>query len=342
MSILELLLSPLAVCFTLTFICILVLKPVAYKMGLVDWPGGRKEHARPTPLIGGIALLLGFLGALLLLPVSLMPFRGLIFGAALLVFVGVLDDYHELSPRGRLLAQLTALTVMIFWSHVQLTDLGNLFGQGEIHLTWFALPLTLFGAASLINAINMLDGLDGQSGSIVLIALCSLMGLAFASGVPDQGMVLGLVVAAVLAYLCFNFPLPWRAHASCFMGDAGSMFLGFILAWFTISLSQQPHTLARPALMLWIAAVPLLDLATVFIKRIRTGRSPLHAGRDHLHHRLQDRGFSKRGTLGVVITATLATNLIAWVMIFCQVPDFWVLLGFLALFGVYFMLDWVR
>lgn len=325
------------VSFAITFFCILLLKPVAYKIQLLDIPGGRKQHLKPTPVIGGIAMLLGAFAALLLLPISLLPFRGLIFGCALLVFVGVLDDFHELSPRGRLVAQLIALCVMIFWSDIQLHHLGSLTGKNDIALGWFAIPVTLFGAASLINAVNMLDGLDGLSGSIVLIALISLAFIATFSGYTNQALVLGVFIAALLAYLCFNFPLPGRVQALCFMGDAGSMLLGFVLAWFTISLSQLPQTLAGPAIMLWVTAIPLLDLATVFIKRLLRKRSPFNAGRDHIHHVLQDRGFSPKMTLLIIILAMLLCNIIAWCLVVYHVSDLWTFISFLGLFALYFL-----
>ncbi len=324
---------PLLASFCITFFCIVLLKPVAPKLQLVDLPGGRKQHDLPTPVIGGIAMLLGLFGGLLLLPMSLQPFRGLIFGCALLVFVGVLDDIHELSPRGRLAAQLCAIGIMIFASRVQLHALGNLLGWGPIVLPfWFAIPLTLFGAASLINAINMLDGQDGLCASVVLIALTSLMLVAYLSGYSHPALILALIAATIAAYLCFNFPLPGRPQAHCFMGDAGSMLLGFILAWFTISLSQQDNTLARPAHMLWIAAIPLLDLATVFIKRIANKRSPFEAGREHIHHVLQDRGYSRRATLIIILSAMLLANLAAWLMIYYKTPDPLVFGSFIALF----------
>jgi undecaprenyl-phosphate alpha-N-acetylglucosaminyl 1-phosphatetransferase len=339
MNIIDSLWGAILVSFVLSFTTILLLKPIAEKIDLVDIPGGRKQHASATPLIGGIAMLLGFLMSLLLLPDSLKPFRGLIFGSVLLVFVGMLDDFREISPRGRLIAQISALCVMIFWSHVQLENLGNLFGQGSVHLSWLAIPLTLFGAASLINAINMIDGRDGLSGSITLIALLHLMILACLMGCFAQAMVLSLFIASLMAYLCFNFPLPWRPQASCFMGDAGSMLLGFILAWFTISLSQQPNTLAGPAHMLWIVAIPLLDLATVFIKRMKSKRSPFDAGPDHIYNVLEQKGFSKVATLWILLAATLLTNLAAALMIAFQVPELWVLCGFLGMFAGYYLIN---
>lgn len=324
--------------FITTYMCILLLKPVAYKIGLVDEPGGRKHHAHITPLIGGIAMLLGLFVGLILLSISLKDYRGFVLGSAILVFIGVLDDFHELSARGRLIAQLLALSIMIFWSGVQLENLGNLIGQGDIHLGWIAIPLTLFGAASLVNAVNMLDGLDGLAGSVVAIALVSLMMFAIALHAHTPALLLAVMITAILAYLCFNFPFPGRKHAWCFMGDAGSMLLGFTLAWFTIALSQQPGTLAPPAIMLWVAAIPLLDLATVFIKRIMTKRSPLAPGRDHIHHTLQNWGLSRRQTLWTIIGLMLAANITAWLFVYFKVAQVWVFGSFVGVFVVYFML----
>lgn len=325
--------------FILTFIFVKLLNPVAFKVQLVDYPGGRKQHPHPTPVIGGIAMFLGACLSMLIMQESLLSFRGLIFGSTLLVFIGVLDDIHEISAKGRLIAQIIALSIMIFWSKVQLHTLGNIFGTGVVHLHWLALPLTLFGAASLINAINIIDGRDGLSGGILTIAFSSLMCVAYFSGYPAQAMVLAIFIAALLAYLCFNFPLPWRPQAQIFMGDAGSMLLGFVFAWFTINLSQQEHTLAGPAHMLWIAAVPLIDLACVFIKRIKTKRSPFSAGPDHIYNVLEEKGWSRTTVLFILLGATLITNLAAWVMIMTQTPESWVLAGFLVLFLVYYRLN---
>src|SRR5262245_59089903 len=144
--------------FIITIGCISLLRPLAVRINLVDAPHGRKQHEGHVPLIGGIAMFLGVLFALLTLSISLQPLRGFIAGCALLVFIGVLDDFHELSARARLVAQAAAGLIMVLWGKVALHSLGNLLFLGDIHLGWFSLPITVLAVIGIINAVNMTDG----------------------------------------------------------------------------------------------------------------------------------------------------------------------------------------
>lgn len=332
------LLSPLfavSICFSATVLCILLLKPLAIRIGLVDTPGGRKQHQHATPLIGGIAMFLGILTAMTLLPISLQAYRGFVVACGLMVFVGVLDDFHELSPRGRLLAQVLALCIMIFWADIRLDNLGNLFGFGDINLGLWSIPVTLFGAATLINAINMLDGLDGLAGSVTLISLTTLMIFALTAGLMDHALILAVIISALVGFLLFNVHLPGRKQAHIFMGDAGSMLLGFILAWFTIDLSQQATHAGSPAIMLWVVGIPLIDLATVFIARLKQRRSPMSAGRDHIHHWLIELGVPQQLTVTLTLSAMMILAFVGYYSRQHALPDRLVFMGFILLYLVY-------
>ena len=193
--------------FLATILAIVVLKPIANKVGLLDIPGGRKDHQIATPLVGGIAIYIGLLIGMLMLPMATwMAYTSFLIAALLILTVGVLDDKHDIPARVRLLAQLVALAIMVFWGQVQLNHLGPLFGKGVLNLGWLGVPLTLFGAATVINAMNMMDGVDGLAGSTALMMLISLFGIAFVSGLPLEAYVLGLVITPLIAFLCFNFP----------------------------------------------------------------------------------------------------------------------------------------
>lgn len=328
-------LLPIVVAFLATCASILLLMRPAQRIGLVDAPGGRKQHTQITPVIGGISIFLGMLVGLSLVPSSLAEYRSFVVACGILVFIGVLDDFQEVSPKGRLIAQLIAIAVMIFWADIRLTWFGDLFGTGSVNLGWLAIPVTLFGAASLINAVNMLDGLDGLAGSVVLVAFMTLMFFAIRAGLPAQTYILAIINGCIIAFLCFNMRLPGFPHARVFMGDAGSMLLGFILAWFTINLSQIPEAQARPVTMLWVVGVPLIDIATVFIARVKQKRSPMSAGRDHIHHWLMERGASS--SLAVCII-TLIAAIMAGIAVLVEIftlPDSMIFAGFITLFTVY-------
>lgn len=326
--------------FLVSSLAICVLKRFSNKVGLLDMPGGRKEHKVATPLVGGIAIYLGILaGILCLTPTGVWHHDGSFVLASLCILViGVVDDAYDVSPYIRFAVQLGALSLMIYWGGVQVHVLGNIFGHGNIGLTpgWSTL-LTLFGAATLINAMNMLDGLDGLAGGLALTMLASLAGIAFLSGQMLDGQILVMISSAVLAFLCFNFP--WRAgqKASVFMGDAGSTLLGFMLAWFTIKLSQQPGSIATPPVMLWVVAVPLMDLAVVFLLRLREGRSPFKPGSEHIYYRLMGLGLNRAHTTWVMVAISLITQLIVWIWIQQKSADAMVFGGFLTVFLIYLL-----
>jgi undecaprenyl-phosphate alpha-N-acetylglucosaminyl 1-phosphatetransferase len=326
---------PVVVCFLTTVACVWLLRPVAIKIGLVDMPGGRRIHAQTTPLVGGIAMFLGILVGMTLLPLPLQSYRSFVLAAGLLVFIGVLDDFHETPPWGRLTAQIFALLIMIFWAGIRLENLGNLLGMGDIHIRWWSIPITLFGAAALINAVNFIDGLDGLAGGCVLISLLALMVLALVGGMVVEAAILAVVCSAIIAFLCFNLRIPGRKHASIFMGDAGSMLLGLILAWFTIALSQGPQPAASPAVMLWVAGVPLINLASVFILRVSQKRSPMHPGNDHVHHFLHKLGLRKNLSVLVLLLSSLFFASLAIVFELLKIPQSMVFWCFCVLFLFY-------
>ena len=253
---------------------IYILAKLAPRLGLIDIPGGHRTHSIGTPLVGGLAMFCGFLFAVVSLDVPLSGLRTLFAGSALLVVIGVLDDMHELSTRWRFLNQITAAILMVYGGNVVLLDLGNLLGNGAIGLGRWSIPLTVFASVGVINALNMSDGMDGQAGCIVTIALgFILLFLLGTERIVDLGLVLVLIVV-VTTYLVFNIPLPWRSHARTFMGDAGSMFLGFVLSWFFIDLSQGGGKVFSPVVALWIFALPLFDAVCVMLRRLIYRSSP--------------------------------------------------------------------
>jgi UDP-GlcNAc:undecaprenyl-phosphate GlcNAc-1-phosphate transferase len=317
-----------------TMLALWLLRRLAVPIGLLDKPGGRKVHDGAVPLVGGLAMFLGFSALALLLDHSLTQLPNLVMAASVLVLVGLLDDIRELPSSLRFLAQIGAALIMALWGGVVLQDLGAIgFSGGKADLGLFALPLTVFATVGVINAINMSDGIDGLAGSVTLIGLGSLTLVAFWGGGGEWLPVLGLLIAAVLGFLFFNLR-PGRALV--FMGDAGSMFLGFVLAWFLIEFSQGEDRLMPPAVALWILAVPLIDTVAMMLRRVLKGRSPFAADREHFHHVLLLAGYSPKATLAIIVSVALvcaAIGISAW---YLGLPEHVLFYGFLTLFALYF------
>ncbi len=297
-----LILSALAA-FCITIGCIVMLTPLAIRIGLVDAPGGRKKHEGEIPLIGGIAMLVGFALAVLPLPIFLHPYRSLFAACAMVVFFGVLDDFHELNAKLKLLMQIFVALLIAVWGDKVLRDLGDIFLLGDFNLGRWAMPFTVFAVVGVTNMMNMIDGIDGLAGGISLVSLAFMLVLAFFTGQFIDAQLITVLLAVVLGFLCFNFPITKKRRAKVFMGDAGSLFLGFIIAWFAISLSQS-HMGVKPVVMLWVLALPLFDTLYLIISRLLRGQSPMSADRCHLHHILQAYGLSSRLTSMVMIFLT--------------------------------------
>ena len=302
--------GPLIV-FSATLLLVLVLRPFARRVGLVDVPNERSSHQAPTPLIGGLAIFISFcIGLVVAVASGLLSVDrytlSLLAGGALLVGVGAVDDAKDLSPFVRFGVQIIASLIMIYGAGVVLTDLGRMLPSGEVlELGWMAVPFTVFATLGVINALNMCDGLDGLSGSLSLVSLSGLMIVASVRGGAGDTLMLALLAAGIAGFLLFNLRIPGRKRASIFMGDAGSMFLGYVLTWFTITLSQEPGRAMVPAAALWFLMLPIFDTVSMMLRRILRHRSPFQADREHIHHVFLLAGFSVNETVVVMVAAAL-------------------------------------
>jgi UDP-GlcNAc:undecaprenyl-phosphate/decaprenyl-phosphate GlcNAc-1-phosphate transferase len=325
------------VAFCITVSCIFLLKPLAVRLSLVDAPNSRKQHQGDIPLIGGLAMFIGFLAALLTLPISLQHYRSFIAGSALLVFIGLLDDFHELSAKSRFLAQVFALLLMFFWGGIKLTCFGNLIFYKALHLGFYSLPVTVIAGLGIINAINMADGVDGLAGTLVLIELLLLMYCAIMQGQFLAAHILLLIIASVFAFLGLNFRFPGRLRAQVFMGDAGSMFLGFVLVWFLIELSQTGSPAITPVTMLWIMILPLFDTAAVMLYRTSKKKSIFSSDRQHCHHLLAELNFSAAQISVILGGINCVGGMIGLLAYYHRLAEGIMFSSFLILFVVYFI-----
>lgn len=321
--------------FFSTLFCIWLLHPVACRIGLVDTPGGRKWHEREVPLIGGITMFCGFCFSLLILPFSLFEYRGLLAGSGLLILIGVVDDFRELGSKLRLVGQLFACFFLIVWGHKAVYSLGNLLSLGDIHLGAWNFPVTAFLVIGYINAINMIDGQDGLAGGVTLCQTISLLLISLFLGHANDTVILSIITVLISAFLLFNMPLPWRPYARIFLGDAGSTFLAFIIAWFAIDLSQTDSSVIKPITVLWILALPLFDLVNVCVYRISNGVSPFTAGRDHLHHILQMKGMNTTLSTMLLCLLSFAFGMIGLIIASFNIPEIVSFLVFVSALALY-------
>jgi len=297
-----LLLSPVA--FGLTLFLIRRLSSPARKIGIVDVPGGRKEHEEHTPLIGGIGIFAGFAFCALLVGFTLYPYRALFAGMGFLLIVGLLDDLHDLGATEKVMLQLAAGVALVWPGALLISDLGVFPGVGLFSLGWFAIPFTLLCVVGLINSVNMLDGLDGLAGSVVFVMLFWLIVIGLEASSFSALALPVLLASAVGGFLVLNVPVPWRRCATVFMGDSGSTMLGFALAWFAIDLTFRQGTGVPPVTIAWIMALPVFDTISLMLRRGLKGQNPMTADREHLHHIFLRAGFSARTT--VYIAAGIA------------------------------------
>jgi UDP-GlcNAc:undecaprenyl-phosphate GlcNAc-1-phosphate transferase len=295
------------VCFFATLLAMAALRPVAVVVDLVDKPGGRKTHHGEIPVVGGIAMFLGCVLGLGLLPVNPFISAPLLSAAALVVLVGMLDDRFELSPYARLTAHLAAaLMVLSTTSGLTITTLGSPFGSSAVVFSaGQAAAFTCVAVVGAINAFNMLDGMDGLAGTMAFIALVSLAALGAVIGDASTANVAMVSAGAVLAFLFFNIPASFNRSFRCFMGDSGSTFLGFLLACMFINVSQGEGPKISPTTALWVVAIPLYELLWTTLRRALRGRSPFYPDRAHFHHKLLDAGFGVRGAFFVLICVGL-------------------------------------
>ncbi|MEX2468229.1 MAG: MraY family glycosyltransferase, partial [Pseudohongiellaceae bacterium] len=250
--------------FAVTALAGWALRPVAAQVGLLDHPGGRKTHAVPTPLVGGLGIFIGVVFTTIWLPEALLAYGPFLSLSALVLFIGTIDDLKQLRATTRMTGQSLVALVMAVVAGVQLHSLGNAFGS-ELLLGWLGIPFTVFATVGVINAINMSDGIDGLSGGLSAIALAFIAALALAGGQGLHASFVALIVFALLAFLLLNFRRPWGRSALIYLGDGGSTMLGFMLAWLLIDASQGEGALFAPVHALWFLAVPLLDTVNLLI-----------------------------------------------------------------------------
>ncbi len=301
---------PALVGFIITLLVIVALRPIAIKVDLVDRPGGRKIHEGSVPVIGGLAMLLGLLVAFGVVPAGYQPDKTFVFACSLLVIVGLVDDRFDISPWLRLPVQAAAAALVVYGAGFSVNSLGDLFGIGLIALVspWAEL-VTLVLIVGAINAFNMMDGMDGLAGATAVGGFGFMAFVSASDGLLGPLFVCMVGLGIVLAFLVFNVPTRCTHRFRCFMGDAGSTLLGFVLAWLCVAISQDARSTTSPVAVLWFVAMPVFELLWTVMRRAVRGTSPLRPDAGHFHHLLLRAGLSVRQALGIYFVACLLIGL---------------------------------
>ena len=312
--------------FAVAFVVSLFVMPavilLANRTGALDAPNARKVHKKPIPRIGGLGIYTGFMAAIIVVALKfgldgeqVKETVGLMVSGSLIVALGLIDDYKNLPAKVKLAGQFVAAGVLVGLFDVRIDFMTDPFGD-YFYLDHLAIPATIFWLVGLTNTVNLIDGLDGLAAGVAAIASFTIMLIAL-----EQSFVLVAVMTAALAgaavgFLKYNFN-----PAEIFMGDSGSMFLGFMLAG--ISVTGAVKSVAAIALVVPIFALglPILDTTFAIVRRLRGGVPIFKPDKGHLHHRLLNVGFTQRQAvlLMYVISALFGLSAIALTAVSYQI-----------------------
>ncbi len=315
-----------------TVLLLMILIPVSHRVKLLAYPGEHRQHAKPTPLIGGIGIYLGLITVSSIFSIEIPQS---VFLAMIIVFVfGVIDDRWTVPYGIRFVVQIAAAIILVN-DGVVLNHLGHLVSDDLVTMGKWRTALTVFSIVGVINALNMIDGLDGLVGMIMLIVLSGLTYILIGGQNLDQLMLCVAVLGGLLGFLFFNLRSFNDNPARVFMGDGGSMAFGLFLAWLFITMSQDAIIVFPPVLSLWLFAIPLFDTVGVMLRRMGRGLSPFHADRLHTHHLLLNFGFTVNQVLLILVVVSVGLATIAIYAVGMGIRESSLFFIFLCLFFVY-------
>ncbi len=301
--------------FVLAAVLVYLLTPLmarfAHRAGVVDQPTDeRRMHMAAVPLLGGLGIYLAWLVSTVLLVDISRPVWGIMGGVTIVVSVGLFDDLFELEPIIKFIGQLLAIGVAVYFD-VRITRVGIPFTDIFIHFpTILSVLFTTVWMAAIINMVNFIDGLDGLAAGVCAISALTFSVISLSTGFPTMGIVAAVLAGATFAFLRFNF-----YPASIFMGDAGSMLLGFTLGAISVQSLMKSTAAVALLLPLLVLAVPFTDLLLIVWRRWRRGVPFYAAGQDHVHHDLVlVHGFSQRKSVLVLYVWCLLLNGLAIAM----------------------------
>ncbi|MBE6562701.1 MAG: undecaprenyl/decaprenyl-phosphate alpha-N-acetylglucosaminyl 1-phosphate transferase [Ruminococcaceae bacterium] len=266
---------------------------LAFLIGAVDVPTDeRRMHTKPTPRIGGLAIFGGFAISALVFGTYTPALGAVLAGGFIMVVMGILDDVYRLKAWVKLIVQVAAAVVAVLFGVV--IEHITLFGY-VIEFGVLSIPISILWIVGLTNAINLLDGLDGLACGVSAIMSITLLGVVLLHGDYQSALIMAILAAACLGFLPFNMN-----PARIFMGDTGSLFLGYTMAVMSVQGVFKMHTVISFIIPIAMFALPLLDTLFAIFRRIKGGESPFAPDRKHLHHKLVDMGFTQREAVRIL------------------------------------------
>ncbi len=278
----------------LSFACTPIAVNFAYKIGAIDVPKDtRRMHKKPIPRLGGLAIFAGFYISTLIFctPYITREIRGMLLGSIVIVALGIFDDVLALKPAQKFGFQLIATAIPVYCG-VRITSLPNIIGGGEAYISlniYMQYIVTIIWMLGILNAVNLIDGLDGLAVGVSAIMSVCVMVIVILVQSPAVALLAAALAGSCLGFIPYNFN-----PAKLFMGDTGSMFIGYTLSVMSVMGLFKAYAIIAFAIPFLIFGLPIFDMAFVSIRRVLNGKSPMSADKTHLHHRLIDLGFTHK------------------------------------------------
>ena len=276
-----------------------MVKWISYHVGALDYPNERKVHKKPMPVMGGLMIYLGFLFGYMLFAPQSTQMLAILIASFIVVITGILDVIKPLRAREKLVGQVVAALIIVFYGKILLNDIS--FFEYYFDFGWLAYPITIVFIVAVMNCINLIDGLDGLADGISMIFFITIGVLAFI--MHNLGSleitIAFIMIGACLGFLIFNFN-----PAKIFMGEIGSMFLGFMIAVVCL-LGFKAVTLTSLVVPMLILAIPILDTLFAILRRIIHHKPIYEADRQHLHHQLLNKKFSQKTTVLIIYAVSI-------------------------------------
>jgi UDP-GlcNAc:undecaprenyl-phosphate/decaprenyl-phosphate GlcNAc-1-phosphate transferase len=308
--------------FFITLFLTLVVKKVAFKYNICAKPNHRSIHQKCIPLMGGVAIF----GAFLLSFSIIWIFSGpglshlireifvFLIGGLLILLIGIYDDIKGAHWLEKFAVQFLAGSIVVLFGY-KISVIVYPFG-GSIALGFFSVPITLLWIVFITNALNLIDGLDGLAAGISFIAACLMLFISLWFGNIASAFPAAILAGSLLAFLIFNFN-----PAKIFLGDSGSLFLGFMLACFSINGTFRDSTGVAMLIPIIVLGIPITDTILAFIRRLRKGAHPFVADREHIHHRLLTLGMTHKQAVLSINFISLLWGCIAVVILISKNPS---------------------
>ena len=340
----QCILSLLVACFV-SVVAIPVVIKISELKSLMEKPGERRSHTTPTPTFGGIAIFAAILIAYFLWPsidqTDVYRTNLSVAGMTILFFIGIKDDLVGIDPNKKILFQIMAAMILIFFGDLRVDYLYGILGFHHIE-DGFSILLTCFIFIALTNAINLIDGIDGLAGGIATIASGTFGSWFLLTNHFTMACLAFTLTGALIGFLRFNF----SKTSKIFMGNTGSLIIGFMLAFFAVrfvnlnvSYRYEPTAFFNaPIIAIVILIVPIFDTMRVFLVRILAGRSPFSADRNHMHHILLDNGLSHARATAVLCGASLM-NTVLFFLLHRNITNTQSLLILGGMFGIYMVVS---